>query len=848
MLFYLFFFSILDVSPAVHAKERLALLESFKQSWASLSALSDGKTPFRENVIEAQNYVQSIERILLHGFNFDLVSEGHVIDFVALINIFEKSLPPGYLQLPKSLSHRERTRAWIRLRLNDSTLSKSFLSLTSLELEVLGIYYKPWAFVLSTEDAGSVLEHLEMSETRSSVTFDFSPEDPNEFRIQNSLSDFLTPENGPPVTVVVSKKKKKKRHTTVEIANENGDIYPMANSVSVSGSVTRRLKKRQTKKHITSGVPVQAHSPGIAGSYRDKMHHSQVLRTGTPEEEEGIAKSLDPSLLKKTPPLRVSNIIKETNIVEERSDLIHDPSIGSFEDVNDIVNVMNNDHAKPFLCSSSEKSIGSIEVSSSVQDSLKDTHSEGSLQMLENDEDKPKDESEAIKQENKSLQNSFIDSEEDFVIVYSSVSKPLACAPRSNLIEQVQESGSVEVSNSFEEKGLENEVNTEETPAIKEEEEEEEEEEEKIATDKTLSTSLVETIDVSGLENISPEPFPKKNVLLTNAQPESENNESTENNGNTEEDLSNIFTMHVKEAIVIPDYESGDRKCTLYMIAKSRAERQKEESEKNDGDEDDHDEFTGPKYVAPDGFDPKLEEINYYIFSQPPKPLETVCFGCKAPFSNSFFDSPRYCDFTGHFFCSKCHSGNRFYIPARIVWNWDIGQYPVNDKSYEFLRKNFESPIVDLMDLNPELYESVPVLGDLKILRKKLFYMKDYIMCCTKIDPNDQAKVALDKMHKYYYKKTDLFSLKDFVGLDVLVDSLMQTMEYWLNHIRSCQLCLNMGSYCEICHSKEPIYMFQLRNSVQCEVCHGIFHSTCFNKDSCPKCKRRQARLIINSN
>ena len=791
--------------------------------------------------------MQSIERILLHGFNFDLVYEDHVIDFVALINIFEKSLPPGYLQLPKSLSHRERTRAWIRLRLNDSTLSKSFLSLTSLELEVLGVYYKPWAFVLSGEDAGAVLEHLETSETRSQVTFDFSPEDPTEFIIQNSLSEFLSPENEPPVTVVVSKKKKKKRHTTVEIANEDGDNYPIANSASASGSVTRRLKKRQSRKHGPNGTPGQAPSPGIAGSYRDKIHHSNLLRSETPEEE-GMAKSLDPSLLKKMPSssratTTATITAHESDLVEERSDLVHDSSIGSFGDANDGVYEANENHEKPLLYNSSEKIIGSIEESSSIQSSLKEIRRGESLVASGNDGDKAKDEGEATKQEKETLQNSFVDSEEDFVIVCSSVSKPLACAPKSNLIKQIQESSSVEVSNSFEEKGLENVEDAEGIPTKKDEESD--------ATDKTLSSSLVETIDVSGLENISPEPFPKKNFLSYNAQPESEYNATAERNDTAEEDLSNIFTMHVKEAIVIPDYESGDRKCTLYMIAKSRADRQREESErgeKSDGDDEAHDEFTEPKYVAPDGWDPKLDEINYYIFSQPPKPLETVCFGCKTQFSSSFFDSPRYCEFTGHFFCSKCHSGNRFYIPARVIWNWDVGQYPVNNKSYEFLSKNFETPNINLMDLNPELYERVPVLGDLKILRKKLFYMKDYIMCCTKIDPNDQAKVALDKMHRYYYKKTDLFSIKDFVSLDVLVDKLMQSMESWLNHIRSCQLCLNMGSYCEICHSKEPIHMFQLRNSVQCEVCHGIFHKSCFNKDSCPKCKRRQARLIINSN
>lgn len=829
-------------------------MESFKKSWALLNTISDGKTPFRDSVIEAQNYVQSIERVLLHGFNFDLVVDGHVIDFVSLIDRFDKTLPPGYLQLPKSLNHRERTRAWIRLRLNDSTLSKSFLSLISLEPEVLGIYYKPWAFLLSENDAKSVLAHLDMSESRSLTIFDFSPEDPSEFSIQSSLSDFLLSESGPPVTVVVSKKKKKKR-TAVAIADEDGDGYSMANSVSVSGSVARRLKKRHLKKHAVIDTPVQSSSPGVAGSYKEKIPHGRVAQPS--QHEDDMAKSLDPSLFKKPTALRVaSNInssISASNFVDEvvaispgivdsdRVDRLRVSSSGiSEDDDNDDVD----DDEKSLLCSS-------VEIDVNSEEHLEKLHSEETLPTLDKDSNKPQE-----NEEEKPSTNPFVENADDFVIVSSSISKPLSCSPKRSLAKQLQQETMVEVSNSFDDRPAKDEgekIESNITAEVKED----------ATAISSASASLAETIGISSSVSAPQEPFPKSINSPRSVQFESEygryggiEKEDDDDDGNSDEDLNSIFTMHVKSATVIPDYESEDKKCTLYTIAKNRVERIKANERNGKGsnadtgnnDDADDDDFSQPKYVAPDGWCSKLDEINFYVFPQPPKPLETVCYGCKAPLSKFFFDPPRYCGFTGHFFCSKCHSGERYYIPSQIVWNWDLEEYPINNVSYEYLRKNFEAPLVDLQAVNPELYESVPVLKDLKILRKKLFYMKDYITCCTKIGPNDKAKVFLEKIPKYYYKKFDLFSLRDFVQLSVIVDDLMRVMDAWLSHIRSCQLCLNMGSYCEICHSKTPIHMFQLRDSIQCEVCHGIFHKSCFCKEYCPKCKRRKARLIINSN
>ena len=39
------------------------------------------------------------------------------------------------------------------------------------------------------------------------------------------------------------------------------------------------------------------------------------------------------------------------------------------------------------------------------------------------------------------------------------------------------------------------------------------------------------------------------------------------------------------------------------------------------------------------------------------------------------FSTVRYCEYTGKYFCSNCHENNTFFIPARILQNWDLSQF-----------------------------------------------------------------------------------------------------------------------------------------------------------------------------
>ena len=355
-----------------------------------------------------------------------------------------------------------------------------------------------------------------------------------------------------------------------------------------------------------------------------------------------------------------------------------------------------------------------------------------------------------------------------------------------------------------------------------------------------------------------------------------ERDEKREEGNEEEEDIDSslIFKMYIKDSIIIDGYDKRDTTRTLYEIAKDRTIRmhKKEatqsqsqsqpptkdtnhnasgssEEEEQHQHQQQQQEETDTTVLwpekAPKGWVPSLVQANYYLCEKGvPGPS---CFGCGAAFGGLFSAAPRYCEFTGKFFCSKCHSNRKSVIPARVVRLWDRGQYPVNNKSHKFIEENSRLPMMDLMAINPALYGRVAMLKDVRLVRKKLYYMKDFISSCAALGIKSQARAYLNTLPDYYYNSMDIYSLYDFVQLDAVLDRLVDVLEVWLGHIDACFICKNKGSYCEICGSNKLIYPFQLIDVVQCPRCFGVFHKACYTPENCPKCKRKETRDLLNN-
>ena len=115
------------------------------------------------------------------------------------------------------------------------------------------------------------------------------------------------------------------------------------------------------------------------------------------------------------------------------------------------------------------------------------------------------------------------------------------------------------------------------------------------------------------------------------------------------------------------------------------------------------------------------------------KPMtEKKCAGCGAPVSFGLFGfgaSVRYCEYTGKYYCHECHTNQVFYIPARVMHYWDFQQYPVCKEAFRDLHAIYDEP---LFSPPARLCTVSPSFRKLKVLRQQLYFMKDFLMTCTR--------------------------------------------------------------------------------------------------------------------
>jgi len=82
----------------------------------------------------------------------------------------------------------------------------------------------------------------------------------------------------------------------------------------------------------------------------------------------------------------------------------------------------------------------------------------------------------------------------------------------------------------------------------------------------------------------------------------------------------------------------------------------------------------------------------------------------------------RVCSFIGGYFCSECHVGQEWVIPARVIHNWDFRRYPVARRSAAFLEEIQHRPLLDLKSLNPRLYLAVEDMTQLQVNSASYMY------------------------------------------------------------------------------------------------------------------------------
>ncbi|ETN80499.1 hypothetical protein NECAME_09123 [Necator americanus] len=214
-----------------------------------------------------------------------------------------------------------------------------------------------------------------------------------------------------------------------------------------------------------------------------------------------------------------------------------------------------------------------------------------------------------------------------------------------------------------------------------------------------------------------------------------------------------------------------------------------------------------------------------------------VCAECEAPLAYEGHTSqqPRLCEYTGLLFCSKCHWGDQWSIPARIIHNMDARPRPVCRAAKQLLALVDNRPLIDLSE----------ELKRVQQLRRNFLLMKCYFISCR-----NAAKLRILQYlnrHQHFVEGAEMYSLADL--RELCTGNLLRDLEdihtVFRRHIEEeCEICTGNGFYCEMCDERDQVLFPFSENVAMCQKCLAVFHAKCFEKRSsnCSRCERRERR------
>lgn len=151
-----------------------------------------------------------------------------------------------------------------------------------------------------------------------------------------------------------------------------------------------------------------------------------------------------------------------------------------------------------------------------------------------------------------------------------------------------------------------------------------------------------------------------------------------------------------------------------------------------------------------------------------------------------------------------------YYIPSRVIFNWDFRKYAVSQKAATFFQEFQEQPFIDLKILNPSIYQHVEEMAELQSLRIQLNFIRAYLTTCS-----DSIMERLQKQlwtKEYLYEHIHRYTLVDLQRIPkrLLADQLRKVVTFGRQHIYTCVLCRQKGFICEICRSNNILYPFDI--------------------------------------
>ncbi|OAD60509.1 Differentially expressed in FDCP 8 like protein [Eufriesea mexicana] len=223
------------------------------------------------------------------------------------------------------------------------------------------------------------------------------------------------------------------------------------------------------------------------------------------------------------------------------------------------------------------------------------------------------------------------------------------------------------------------------------------------------------------------------------------------------------------------------------------------------------------------------------------------CAECKVRIIFTWVES-RLCDYSGLYYCQRCHWNTAMVIPARVIRNWDMEPRLVSRAAAQLLTLLEERSVLLLEELNPKLFTLVPDLSVVKKMRQEMQMMKRYLVLCP--EANNQGLPWKIGIRIHMIENSGNYSIRDLIDLNngMLLEEIRTAYDTMHTHItEQCELCKARGHLCELCGNDEIIYPWDA-SSIICHQCLAVHHRACWSKRNhcCPRCTRLQKRRSLH--
>ncbi|CEL92263.1 unnamed protein product [Vitrella brassicaformis CCMP3155] len=246
------------------------------------------------------------------------------------------------------------------------------------------------------------------------------------------------------------------------------------------------------------------------------------------------------------------------------------------------------------------------------------------------------------------------------------------------------------------------------------------------------------------------------------------------------------------------------------------------------------------------------------------------CPGCGCVLSKSLLAPPRYCHYTGYYYCSECHRNDVRLIPALVVNEWDFMPRKVCRCVASFLDTVQSQPLIAISDIHPSVKVHQRCISEVHFLRRQLQGIRSIVQTCSQKAAFDKE---LHRLEPHIRSTAHLYSIKNLVSIATdaaggpqppmlslgvspkgsfpmggammtrhggLREKLLQINRRWIRHILTCSLCVTHGHLCSICAHRQPLFAYDVAVYHECETCKCVFHRACFRRSAgCPTCFRR---------